>query len=337
MGLATVENAAAAFPTPAWALGLAFGVVGYSLCGMGMNLIKLSHMPAGQGRPLARETRVGRHIAMLGTNVLWVAGYGVNLAGGLLNTVGLRFAAQTLLAPLSTMALVSNAVFATVLLGERLSFAADALPMLLIPLGNILAIASASHDDQRGLSVVEITNLFQRPLFTAYMCFVVSLAAGFMIARTHLIRRIVRTGGESYASPTLVAYSGLCHAAAAALLCVNSVFMLKASLLVLTDGFHNVLKPQFGALILLYVALALFWVYTLNRLLAKHDALFIVPVLEVLWSMGSMVSGGIFFDEFSSLGPARLGRFAAGVFVSFVGVFLLSRRAEKSRASHKLG
>ncbi len=83
-----------------------------------------------------------------------------------------------------------------------------------------------------------------------------------MLARSQLIRRIRRTGGEGYASPTLVAYSGLCHAAAAALLCVNSVFLMKASLLALADGLHNAIRPQFALLIIIYLVLA--------RLLGLH-------------------------------------------------------------------
>lgn len=135
-------------PLPAWAVGLGFAIVGYTLCGMGMNLIKLSHIKLSSATP-QRETRFNRRTGALHSNALWLFGYAINSAGGLLNTIGLRFAAQTLLAPLSSMALVSNALFATVLLGERLSFSSDALPMVLIPIGNILAVAAANHDDQR--------------------------------------------------------------------------------------------------------------------------------------------------------------------------------------------
>lgn len=179
--------------------------------------------------------------------------------------------------------------------------------------------------------------LFRRPRFAVYVAICLSLAASLMIARSQILRRIRRTGGEGFARPTLVAYSGLCHAGAAALLCVNSVFLMKASLLVLADGLHNVIRPQFAVLILCYLVLALFWIYTLNRLLAKHDVLFIVPVIEVLWSCGVIVSGGVFFDEYGTLSTARRIQFATGVLISFFGVFLLSKRAEKGRAAQKLG
>lgn len=143
-----VPEAGATGELPSWALGFALAMFGYTFCGMGMNLIKLSHVKLAKAPPL-RETRFNRRATPLQANVLWLCGYAVNSLGGLLNTAGLRFAAQSLLAPLSSMALFSNALFATFLLGERLSLASDALPMLLIPVGNILAVAAANHSEQR--------------------------------------------------------------------------------------------------------------------------------------------------------------------------------------------
>lgn len=250
-----------------------------------------------------------------------------------MNTAGLRFAAQSLIAPLSSMALVASAFFATYVLGERMALR-DVLPMLLIAVGNILAVASANHAEQRGLTIREISELFRRTSFRVYLGTVIGLAALLMIIRSRLKARIRRSGGPELASPTLVAYAGLCHAAAAAMLSVNTVFLSKASLLALTDGFHNAFKPQFVALILTWLSLVCFWIYTLNRLLASHDILFIVPAIEVLWSLCSMIGGGIFFDEYASLNNTRRFCFAAGVVINLAGVFVLSRRGEKG---NKLG
>lgn len=260
--------------------------------------------------------------------LVWLCGYGVNSLGGLLNTAGLRYAAQSLIAPLSSWALVANALCATYILGERLD-ARDVLPMALIALGNILAVASANHAEQHGLTLREIAHLFKRPSFRVYLITVAIAAALLMILRARLRARIRKSGGEDNASPTLVAYAGLCHAAAAAMLSVNTVFLSKASLLALTDGFHNAFNIQFTALISTWLSLVCFWIYTLNRLLANHDILFIVPAIEVLWSLCSMIGGGIFFDEYSSLTLKRKACFALGVAINLSGVFILSRRGEK--------
>ncbi|KAI0562990.1 Magnesium transporter NIPA [Gracilaria domingensis] len=318
-----------------WSIGLLLAMAGYTMCGAGMNLIKLSHIKRGttNGSTVLRSTPFNRRSSPAHATLLWFCGYGVNSLGGVLNTAGLRFAAQSLIAPLSSMALVVNAVFATFVLGERLGLR-DVLPMSLIAVGNIIAVASANHSEQRGLTLIEISQLFRRSSFQLYLVTVLVLASLLMIIRGRIRRRIRKSGGEEMANPTLVAYAGLCHAAAAAMLSVNTVFLSKASLLALTDGLHNAFKPQFLALILTWLSLVCFWIYTLNRLLASHDILFIVPAIEVLWSLCSMIGGGIFFDEYSSMKMSRRVSFAVGVVINLTGVFILSRRGEKG---NKLG
>lgn len=316
-----------------WSVGLLLAMAGYTMCGAGMNLIKLSHIKRGTGSAALRDTPFNRRSSPLQATCVWLCGYGVNSVGGILNTAGLRFAAQSLIAPLSSWALVANALCATYVLGERLAWR-DAIPMALIAVGNILAVASANHAEQRGLTLREIARLFRRPSFRIYLVTIGVASAVLMLVRARLRRRIRRSGGEDNASPTLVAYAGLCHAAAAAMLSVNTVFLSKASLLALTDGFHNALNPQFIALISTWLSLVCFWIYTLNRLLASHDILFIVPAIEVLWSLCSMIGGGIFFDEYASLDLKRRFCFACGVCINLAGVFVLSRRGDKER---KLG
>lgn len=316
-----------------WSVGLVLALAGYTMCGAGMNLIKLSHIKRGTGSAALRDTPFNRRSSAMQATIVWLCGYGVNSLGGMLNTAGLRFAAQSLIAPLSSWALVANALCATYVLGERLE-GRDVLPMALIAIGNILAVASANHSEQRGLTLTEIAHLFRRPSFRIYLITVAIIAACLMLVRSRLRAQIRRSGGVEYASPSLVAYAGLCHAAAAAMLSVNTVFLSKASLLALTDGFHNAFNPQFIALISTWLSLVCFWIYTLNRLLASHDILFIVPAIEVLWSMCSMIGGGIFFDEYASLDMRRRICFASGVAINVAGMIVLSRRGDKNR---KLG
>lgn len=325
--------AASIYDVAPWSVGLLLAMAGYTMCGAGMNLIKLSHIKRGTGSTALRDTPFNRRSSPMHATFVWLFGYGVNSLGGILNTAGLRFAAQSLIAPLSSWALVANALCATYVLGERLAFR-DVLPMALIAAGNILAVASANHSEQRGLTLREIAHLFRRPSFRAYLAIIAAAAATLMLIRSRLRARIRRAGGADNASPRLVAYAGLCHAAAAAMLSVNTVFLSKASLLALTDGLHNAFNPQFIALISTWLSLVCFWIYTLNRLLATHDILFIVPAIEVLWSLCSMIGGGIFFDEYASLDTKRRSCFALGVFINLAGVFVLARRGDKER---KLG
>lgn len=333
-----VPETASMYHVAPWSIGLVLAMAGYTMCGAGMNLIKLSHIKRGSssgGSTSLRDTPFNRRSSPMHATIVWLSGYVVNSLGGLLNTVGLRYAAQSLIAPLSSWALVANALCATYVLGERLELR-DAIPMSLIAIGNILAVASANHSEQRGLTLKEINFLFQRQSFRLYLIIIIVISVILMIIRGRLRLKIKKSGGVDNADPTLVAYAGLCYAAAAAMLSVNTVFLSKASLLALKDGLHNALSPQFIALISTWLSLVCFWIYTLNRLLASHDILFIVPAIEVLWSLCSMIGGGIFFDEYASLNFKRRFCFAAGVAINLSGVFVLSKRGDKSSSS-KLG
>lgn len=319
---------------PAWAVGFALAVCGYTCCGAGMNLIKLSHVKVTGAPANLSSTRWNRRGSLSQARGLWFAGYAVNAIGACFNLLGLRFAAQSLIAPLSSVALVANLLFATIILGERFCPQSDSVPMILIAIGNIVAVGSANHRPQDALTLQEIKELFFRQQFKTYVLVVIVFSSCLMLLRERLRKQIIRSGGENFAPPSLLARVGVCHTAAAAMLCVNTVFLSKASMLALAAGVSNALQPQFFALILSWLSLVVFWVYTLNRLLRSYDLLFIVPVVEVLWSLFSIVSGGLFFREYVDMSTARKIAFCVGACVNFVGILLLSKRGDKAR---KLG
>lgn len=301
-----------------------------STCGFGLNLIKLSHLKATGASPALAPTRFNRKGTPTQARFLWAAGYIFNALGGCLNLCGLRFAAQSLIAPLSSVVLIANLFFATFILGERFRISSDAAPLLLIGAGNILAVGSASHRQQEALTLRKIVSLFERSQFRAYLVAVAISSAVLMLVRARIRLQIRRNGGEEFASPALLARAGLCHTAAAAMLSVNTVLLSKASVLALAGGLGNALTPQFLTLFATWLTLALFWIYTLNRLLASHEMMFVVPAIEVIWSLLSLLSGSIFFQEWEDVSRRRIVAFATGVLLNLTGVWLLTKRSDKS-------
>lgn len=70
--------------------------------------------------------------------------------------------------------------------------------------------------------------------------------------------------------------------------------------------------------------------------LMLFPAVVIVPLLEILWVLFIMVSGGIYFGDFEAFSRLQLIMFGAGVFVLLVGMFCLM--PQKSAAGmHPLG
>lgn len=94
-----------------WLIGVALCLIGAAATCLGMNMQKLSHLrndalpPEQQRKYIAQKT--------------WVAGFLVFFVGQLLNLGSLGFAPQSLLAVLSSFALVCNIFFANCLLKVR--------------------------------------------------------------------------------------------------------------------------------------------------------------------------------------------------------------------------
>jgi hypothetical protein len=65
--------------------------------------------------------------------------------------------------------------------------------------------------------------------------------------------------------------------------------------------------------------------YRLNRGLAEFDALFIVPVMQVQWTMLSVVEGMIYFQEYKEWDAVwESVVFFSSLLITFGGVYLLS-------------
>ena len=57
----------------------------------------------------------------------------------------------------------------------------------------------------------------------------------------------------------------------------------------------------FYATLLAWLGLMLFWLKQLNNALALYDPLFIIPLLQANFICFSIISGGIFYQEFNSM------------------------------------
>jgi hypothetical protein len=66
------------------------------------------------------------------------------------------------------------------------------------------------------------------------------------------------------------------------------------------------------------------WLFRMNEALSLYDPLFIIPLLQVNFILFAIISGGIFFEEFSYFQPVNVGGFCIGVFLLLFGIFLLS-------------
>jgi len=78
----------------------------------------------------------------------------------------------------------------------------------------------------------------------------------------------------------------------------------------------------------------------LNGGLEFHPAVFVVPVYQTFWIMGSIIGGGVYFKEFEGMEALNFAMFVIGVILSIVGVYILTYfrwDAEMAKFEEELG
>jgi hypothetical protein len=98
---------------------------------------------------------------------------------------------------------------------------------------------------------------------------------------------------------------------------------------------------QFNQLFVYFVILNFvcglsFWLSRMNTALKMFDGLIIIPLLQVFWTTCAILQGGVFFQEFLKFTPLQSFFFLLGVFIVFVGVFLLTPHPKQSHGAELL-
>jgi len=68
-------------------------------------------------------------------------------------------------------------------------------------------------------------------------------------------------------------------------------------------------------------------IHYMNEALALFDALFVVPIFLVWWSVVAIIGGGLIFDDFSTFTALDYAMFVTGCALNFIGVVILAFRA----------
>lgn len=73
-----------------------------------------------------------------------------------------------------------------------------------------------------------------------------------------------------------------------------------------------------------------FQIYWLNRALKHFDALVTLPIFHMSWTMLSILTAGIYFQDFESYSDSQLRRFLFGILVIFSGSIFLGLKIRNS-------
>lgn len=216
---------------------------------------------------------------------VWTAGLALVLAGALLDLASFAFAAVSLLAPLGAMTLLVNLVVAPWLVGERPS-ASDVANTLLIFAGAIVTVVFGSKDEP-SYDLQALEALYFQPAVYAYAALFVAYVGGVLAALAHLDRRRVHSPAaerfRALAFPSVAGAFG-----SASVLFAKSVGQLALTTVQGANQFGH--GETYALLVALLTAVGL-QTALLNRGLALHAVLFVVPVYQAFWVVSSCAVG----------------------------------------------
>jgi drug/metabolite transporter (DMT)-like permease len=253
---------------------------------------------------------------------MWLFGTFVFVTGSLLNFASYAFAAQSMLASLESIQFVTNLIFGRILLGARITETMLAGTMLTV-VGTIMAVQFSSKETLE-LSTSEIKHLYRSTAYLVYLILMIVVLVGLHFFYRRLTT-MQKTGNPIKNSDTIMP---CIYSVWSALFGTQSVVQAKilAELLAAhTSGEENIFSEWFTYMtVFVWISTVVVWLQRLNNALETFDPLFIIPLLQVSFILFAIVSGGIFFQEFSSFNASQWFGFCFGIIVMFSGLVLLT-------------
>ncbi|GLI71133.1 hypothetical protein VaNZ11_016220, partial [Volvox africanus] len=298
-----------------WYVGAIINVVGSVSINLGMNLMKLGHtkraqldMPEEQKPPIRKFKT-------------WLIGIIIFITGNILNFVSFAFAAQSLLAALGSLQLVCNVFFAYFVNHEAVTKLIILSTCCII--GGCVLLVVFGNQSSETYTVDQLIHFYTLPAYVVYLVMMAVFVFGFYVLYLHS-KKVCRKRGERglWYGFMLVSY-----AIFSALLGSQSVLFGKSISVILRTTFteSNQLGNWYTWVVLpLFTFTALFWITRLNKGLRMFPAMIIVPLLQIAWTLFSIVSGMLYFQEYKGFTTLKAIMFPVGVVIVFMGVFILT-------------
>jgi hypothetical protein len=329
-----------------WVVGACINVAGNVLINLGTNIVKLGHNRDQLAVRLGTSTH-GRGCLLRG------CGWALFTLGSVMNFVSFSFAAQSLLAALGAVQFVVNVAFARYCLDELVSkWTVMATAGIIFGIG--MVIFSASHRNTV-YSVQELLDLYLAVPYLVYLFF--SLAVGAVAHQSYkkMLQRVgtrmpqirkeygdLESGGSGQADgnddsdvnlasiPALErGLLAFFFSVASAVVGTQSVLMAKCTSQVLRlglqgDNEQSLSSPFTYFILTVFGCSAVFWMKRLNKGLQLFPSVYIVPMMQAMWTVRSILNGGIYFQEFSEFTWWRFLVFFGGVVVVLLSVLSLA-------------
>lgn len=310
-----------------WVIGVLCSTLASFGTVVGMLLQKWSHMQESKKATASLNNSEGAEVAK--THVMcrplwWLSLFFMILVPAPLDIAAFAFASQSLLAPLSGITLLLNAVFAPLVLKEKVT-RQDLVASVLIAVGAAITTVFGAHT-QTQYTVPTLYILFARPEWIFFQVLanvgVVTLWLAVRLALAERTRfpslRLLLKNNLAYLLAVLVALSGA----------QQMVFTKTVSELILESFEGNMQFTYLLTYVLIGLAIwmAVFQIGYLNKGLELFDAVYFLPLYNAALIVLCIVVGGVYFDEVAHVTWLQIALFVLGVLICVGGVFLLKKR-----------
>ena len=283
----------------------------------------------------------------------WIIGMVLVFIGSIGDFSALALAAESIVAPIGSITLVANVVFAHYWLKESINWR-ELSGTAMIVIGSVLSVAFGDHTAV-SYTVRDLLSFYGRTLFIIYAIIAFSAAIYMFMQHkrmTPLKQKLVDSykryevaydasdqATMDYEDFMIVALEAkykpferfhpfsLC--ALSGILGAQSVMFGKAvSELISTtiSGDNQLFNPLFYLFLIAMLACVFGQLHFLAIALNFFDALYVVPVFQCFFISGSTIGGACFFGEFDDFNGLQWTLFPLGFIITIGGVLILSTR-----------
>ncbi|CAG8433534.1 6731_t:CDS:2 [Ambispora gerdemannii] len=242
----------------------------------------------------------------------WWLGVLLMLTGEVGNFIAYAFAPASLVAPLGTVALISNVILAPMMLKETFR-KQDLLGVAIAIIGAIVVVINSKTDEVKldpvaiiaAMSKTNSLIYFGITIFTIVCLMSVSDKIGphFILVDLSLVALF---GG----------YTVLSTKAISSMLTMTFVLMFEAWI------------TWFLLFVLIVTAVA--QIKYLNKALQRFDSTQVIPTQFVLFTMSAIIGSALLYNDFAEMGFLKGLYFLAGCLSTFIGVYFITSNRNKS-------
>ncbi|OCF39666.1 hypothetical protein I317_06521 [Kwoniella heveanensis CBS 569] len=260
------------------------------------------------------------HEGMYLKSKLWWAGMVLISIGEGGNFLSYGFAPASVVAPLGTVALIANCIFAPLILRERFH-KRELIGMALAILGAVTVVWSSNGSNPR-LDPSQLIAAIRRLPFVIYTILnVLLLIPLIFLSNSHW--------GHTY---LFVDLGITCLFGGFTVLSTKALSSLLSS-----DFFGAWQEPITWFLVLVVAGTSVGQIRWLNRALMRFQSKEVIPTQFVLFSLSAIIGSAVLFQEFRDVPFSRFVNFAFGICTTFLGVHLLTSTSSESGSEDDSG